>query len=473
MKISLILPYWDRQEAANRALERLDALYGDLDLEVIVVDDGNRVRFVPPPGRLDIRVILLPEKDVPKSPATCWNAGARVASGEILVISCIEVLHDQPVLQQMADAVAAGGPDAYVLAAAFCPELNEWHCHSEHVSGGAPAVPPDTGRAFCGAMHRDLYFKAGGWDEDFRDGAGWEDLDFINRMLRAGAKFQIRDDLIVTHPKAGAQIDWPDGAFDRNRRLYEQKWAAKPQSLAVVCVEMGDYCGRGERYVRTLKAMVDRHLTVPHTFYCITDAPKSGINCIAADPRAPGWWQKIHQFKHGMFAEDKILSFDLDTFVIGNINNIVALDTDLALIRDFWRPQFAMNGVMLWRNGGLAHLFWDFYQEQGFPTEYEFGDGGWMGDQSMPYSHMRHHMLQDQFPGQFVSYKTECMKVGREYLKAPPIGARVMCFHGHPRPHEAAGWARGLWNQHKPAQMDTAPSLIHTFGGGDTAMVVH
>jgi len=231
-----------------------------------------------------------------------------------------------------------------------------------------------------------------------------------------------------------------------------------PSSVAVVCVEMGDYCGRGERYVRTLKAMVARHLNVPHTFYCITDTPKSGINCIEADPRAPGWWQKLHQFKHGLFTEDKILSFDLDTFVIGNIDKIVELDTDLALIRDFWRPQVAMNAVMLWRNGGLAHLFWDFYEEQGFPQEYAFGDGGWMGDQAMPK--MNFHMLQDQFPGQLVSYKTECMKIGLENLKAAPVGARIVCFHGHPRPHEADGWARGVWNQYKPVQSDEASRII-------------
>jgi hypothetical protein len=48
--ISLILPYWDRQQAADAALRRISELYQGLDLEVVVVDDGNAVPFVVPEG---------------------------------------------------------------------------------------------------------------------------------------------------------------------------------------------------------------------------------------------------------------------------------------------------------------------------------------------------------------------------------------------------------------------------------------
>lgn len=448
-KISLVLPYWARKDAADAALRQLDAVYAGLDLEVIVVDDGNRERYVPPQGALNVRVVHLPEKDVPKCPATAWNAGARVATGEIIVLSCIEILHTKPVLAEMAKAVEDGGPNAYVLAAAWCPEERQYHTHS---TVAVPDCPPGTGIAFCAALHRSLFDRAGGYDEGFRDGAGYEDRDFIHRLLAAGAKFTIRDDLEVVHPKTGATIDWVPGGFERNERLFYANLArgySDPgsSSLAVVCVEVSDYCGRGERYVRTLKAMLERHLTIPHTFYCITDTPKVGINCIEAHPRLPGWWQKLYQFKEGLFREEKVLSFDLDTFIVGNIDRIAMLDTDLAMIRDFWRPESATNGVMMWRNGGLAHLFWDLYDAQGLPQDSD-GDGPWMGEQTMPP--MKFHLLQDVFPGQFVSYKTECMKHGADRLKAAPSGASIVCFHGDPRPHAAPGWARSVWRQYEP-----------------------
>ena len=108
--ISLILPYWDRQEAADKALAMLAKAYRGLDLEVIVVDDGSPEPFV---YRLDwpaVRILRLPQKDTPKSPVTCWNEGARIARGDLIAISCIEILHYDPVLPQMAAQVRELGP---------------------------------------------------------------------------------------------------------------------------------------------------------------------------------------------------------------------------------------------------------------------------------------------------------------------------------------------------------------------------
>jgi GT2 family glycosyltransferase len=85
-------------------------------------------------------------------------------------------------------------------------------------------MPEGFGRAFCGALHKSLFQKAGGWDEDYRDGAGWEDIDWAQRLKRAGAVPVIRDDLTVIHPKKGATIRWGADQFARNRALYEQKW---------------------------------------------------------------------------------------------------------------------------------------------------------------------------------------------------------------------------------------------------------
>ena len=219
--ISLILPYWQRQPAADVALRLLADTYGDTALEVVVVDDGSPDPFYAPMLDLSLTVIRLPAKAVPKSPVTCWNEGVKAASGDILALSCIEVLHRGPVMDDMLDQLEDMGPDGYVLAAAWCPEQRAWHTHS---SVPVPQCPTGTGLAFLGMMHRDLYERAGGFDEDYRDGAGYEDRDFIHRLHRAGAQFAIRDDLVVTHPKTGATIRWPAEAFSRNQQLFESKW---------------------------------------------------------------------------------------------------------------------------------------------------------------------------------------------------------------------------------------------------------
>lgn len=218
--ISLVLPYWDRQAAANRAFDSLKA-YEGLDLEVIVVDDGNPVPFAVPRTGLNVRVLRLPEKTVPKPPARAWNEGVKVAQGDIIVLSCVEVIHPAPVLAELADVVRSGGPMTYVLAAAWVPEQRRWHCHS---SVRVPDCPEGVGLGFCAALRPELYWSVGGFDEAYMNGAGYEDRDFILRLLAAGARFVLRDDLIVHHTKVGASINWGAENFARNEQLFNSKW---------------------------------------------------------------------------------------------------------------------------------------------------------------------------------------------------------------------------------------------------------
>lgn len=217
--ISLILPYWDRQEAADKAIASIAVYEG---VEVIVVDDGNPIPFKGPGW---VKVVRLPEKAGPTSPVRAWNEGVKASTGDMVCLSCIEVLHPEPVLYQMAEELERIGPNGYVLAAAFCPDSGEWHCHSTFRASGAPEIPPGTGRGFCGLMYRELFDRVGGFDEAYMSGVGYEDMDFIHRLLKAEAKFKVRDDLVVIHPKAGATIRWPSGWFETNRKLYDSRWA--------------------------------------------------------------------------------------------------------------------------------------------------------------------------------------------------------------------------------------------------------
>lgn len=221
MRISLILPYWKRQAAADAALARLAAFYPYLDLEVIVVDDGDPEPFEVPLLDMNLVCMRLPKKNRPLSPVTAWNRGVEIATGEVIALSCIEVLHERPILAEMLEELAERGPMAYVLAAAWCPEQKQWHCHS---TVHFPECPKGTGSSFCALMHRSLYQLVGGFDEVYREGAGYEDRDFIHRMHRAGAEFVIRDDLVVTHPKTGATIRWAGEQFARNEAIYRTRW---------------------------------------------------------------------------------------------------------------------------------------------------------------------------------------------------------------------------------------------------------
>lgn len=229
--ISLILPYWQRQAAADAALSLLAKHYADLSLEVIVVDDGSPIPFRAPESMpFALRVIRLQQKNDPKDPCVPVNAGANAAAGDYLALSCIEILHVNPVLPAMLEQCMNGDENTYVLAAVWAPESNRWHVHSS-LADGRPAartnirMPIGAHYNFMAMMSRSLWDHSGGFDDDYRSGAGYGDADYILRLQRAGAHFHIRDDLVVHHPRAGAHAKWTPEMFERNRKLYISKWA--------------------------------------------------------------------------------------------------------------------------------------------------------------------------------------------------------------------------------------------------------
>ncbi len=221
--VSLILPYWKRQEAATKALKSIEKHYSGMkNLEIVLVDDVSDEPFVPPDVDLYLRVIHVPLHLGRGSLSRTLNIGVANSTGRRIILSMSEVIHEEPVIESLLDSL--NSPNDYALAAAWCPEQDAWHCHS---SLEPPFTPNGTGFAWLGAMTRELYDRAGGFDEDYQDGKGnspFEDCDFVRRMVKAGANFIHRDDLIVIHPKTGATVDVPVEAFVRNEKLYYSKW---------------------------------------------------------------------------------------------------------------------------------------------------------------------------------------------------------------------------------------------------------
>lgn len=227
--ISLILPYWDRQVATNESLRLMVEHYHDLDLEIVVVDDGNEIPFHASAALpLKIKVVRLPIKSFPLNPCVPYNRGVEAAEGEYIALSNPEILHKRPVLQRMLAKAMAEGESAYVMAACWCAEELRWHAHStlrrSDDSDVGAYVPAGADYHFMSVLHRSLWNKAGGFDEGYRDGAGYDDPDFVRRLDRARAKFFMCDDLVVNHPRKGARANWTREMFERNRALFMGKW---------------------------------------------------------------------------------------------------------------------------------------------------------------------------------------------------------------------------------------------------------
>lgn len=224
--ISIIWPYWQRGEAMLRGAENMLRHYGGRsDVEIVVVDDGSphdtareALNRIPTTigGKfsiLPVRLVELPIKRGPLNPCVPINRGVAASQGEFIVLTNPENTHRAPILDAMREECKE--PDDYVLAACFCPETQAWHCHSIHANAGYH---------FCAMLRRTLWDKAGGFDEEYRDGYCFDDPDWVQRALRAGANFKFRDDLVVDHHLEGAKHYRPREDWERNHELFFRKW---------------------------------------------------------------------------------------------------------------------------------------------------------------------------------------------------------------------------------------------------------
>jgi hypothetical protein len=166
--------------------------------------------------------------------------------------------------------------------------------------------------------------------------------------------------------------------------------------------------------------MVSKNLTVKHRFVCFTD-DADGLKCMSKPLPAgiSGWWSKLSLFRAGLF-RGKVLYIDLDSIITDSLDFVMDYKGPFAILRDFLFPHGMYNSsVMLW-NMEFPHI-WERWLKQGKPSR-EWGDQAWIREQ-MPAA----DLLQDFFPGKFLSWKADCIE------GEIPKGAAIVTFHGTPK----------------------------------------
>ena len=136
----------------------------------------------------------------------------------------------------------------------------------------------------------------------------------------------------------------------------------------------------------------------------------------------PSWFAKMELFRPDL--RGPLLYLDLDTVVLGDLSPLERPGPS-RMLSDFYRPHQPASGLMYLTEEDRAKVW-----------------GHWMRDSA---GHMRRArtpqcwgdqgIIAEALPGvarwgsEAVSYKVHCKATGR-----PPVGARVVCFHGQPRP---------------------------------------
>lgn len=190
--------------------------------------------------------------------------------------------------------------------------------------------------------------------------------------------------------------------------------------IITVCRSGGDFKWK---HVEALRDQCAKY--APGTeFVCLSD-----IGGMPLLHKWPGWFSKIEMFR----LPGPCLYMDLDTVIVDSLAPLleIARTRPFTVLRDFNHPARVQSSVMAWSadNDTLGRLYTrfrchprhhmaenncsEFWGDQGFIQRYAEGWEFW----------------QDRIPGALVSYKKQCRD-------GVPDGARVVVFHGKPRPWE-------------------------------------
>lgn len=215
----------------------------------------------------------------------------------------------------------------------------------------------------------------------------------------------------------------------------------KPEKpLLVVCVLKSGYYFN-EKYVVNLKRMVERNLTIPHDFVCLTDYPSiNGCDIIPLEnSKLNSWWSKLELFRKDLFhGIEKVIYFDLDTIILSNIDIFSTLEKPFYGLRPWNRANFMKgnmaSGIMVWKPGNYGFL----YEKSKKIVDHKYlNDQEYLSRVLKEYG-FEYWFLQDEIPG-IRSFKREC----RQGL---PINTRIVCFHGRPWIHEVLEpWVKQNW----------------------------
>ncbi len=194
--------------------------------------------------------------------------------------------------------------------------------------------------------------------------------------------------------------------------------------------------------------MVSRHLTIPHTFACVTDTPEGidpSIEIIPLphefdDVVVPGWGPNKPQClrRLAMFRPDaaeifgqRFVSMDLDVVIGANIDSLFDTDADFKIYQSYPHPRRLYGGAMVLMTAGARPRVYSRF----LPKRMAMASRRYIGS--------------DQA---WISYvlgpreETWTMADGvRWWPQKPDADARILFFHGPPKPEELVADDVNAW----------------------------
>ena len=190
-------------------------------------------------------------------------------------------------------------------------------------------------------------------------------------------------------------------------------------------------CSLHAGHVQFLYRQCLRKIERPFRFVCLTNLDFiHGIETIKLSHNWQGWWSKLELFKKGQFSKDeKIIYIDLDTAILGNIDDILDYDHKFTTLDNISHPRSGDigSGIMAWK-GDYSYLYETFKEKPNFYMQDCVTSRNW-GDQGFIKNHLGFE------PEKFQFLFSGIYSHRKDFIDKKPLPyTRIAIFNGDPKP---------------------------------------
>lgn len=176
--------------------------------------------------------------------------------------------------------------------------------------------------------------------------------------------------------------------------------------ITVACVlRQGGKVGYNSSWVDKLKNSVDRNLSIPHRFVCLSDCE---VNCerIPLINAGAGFWSKLELFRPGLFS-GPVLYLDLDTVICSSLDEIVQRIQYQDFVMLHETDKNVVSSAVMWWQGDHSYLY-DQWVKEPVDTWYaQYSKMPRYGDQAFIEDRTNHTLLQQHIPVHWVGWSSE------------------------------------------------------------------
>lgn len=216
--------------------------------------------------------------------------------------------------------------------------------------------------------------------------------------------------------------------------------------MIIACVRTGTRYSL--EYVERLRNMVERHMPpIAYSIVCLTDRPFETVERVRmvniSGLNLPSWWAKMFLFQKKWRTGHRVVYFDLDTVICGDLSPLVAARVQFGICENFTR--IAGNSAWPCRYGSCVMVLgsdvdgtiWTEFERRG--RELMIANEVYGDQRAIEMIEPNATFLQSVLPeGYMISY--------RDLRAAGPGRAAIVNFGGSNKPDTCkVGWVREAW----------------------------